>query len=353
MTATQVQLTGGSFEDAEGNVLANGYLKFVLSQDGSVPGVGNICSGITITIQLDSAGNAASSASTPAAADQYIWGNDVISPNNTFYRVTGYTAAGQPAWGPNNQQVIGSSPFNLGTWIPNQVFSWNPPVSAPVVEVNGTQTQDQNLLNLTAGSGITIVDEGSGEILISASGGGYPSGANVVAPLPVLASATASLNGYTVVLRIPASYVQAFTTAGIKVGVQTTSTTGLVLHAASIGLTLPGSTTWTSGPTAMTWPAGAFASANTLYLSNACPIVADAAHDIYIMIAWDSTSATGSAYADQSTSSSSYGWAIYGTPTQLAGYIVGNHTADADASSIQAGGLAGTSIFCIQQVKTA
>src|SRR5208282_5436542 len=115
MTATPVQLTGGAFQDSEGGVLDDGYLEFHLSQDGSVTDVGNICSGIAVRIQLDSNGNAASSTSTPVAADQYIWGNDNILPANTFYRVTGYKSNGQPAWGPNNQQVTGSGTFDLGT----------------------------------------------------------------------------------------------------------------------------------------------------------------------------------------------------------------------------------------------
>jgi hypothetical protein len=112
-------ITGGAFQDSEGNVLALGYLTFRLSQDASVND-SNICSGVEIRIALDSSGNVVGGSS--------IWGNDVLSPVNTFYRVTGYTAKGQPAWGPNNQQIVGSS-FDLGSWIPNQVISWTPPES--------------------------------------------------------------------------------------------------------------------------------------------------------------------------------------------------------------------------------
>jgi hypothetical protein len=168
MPATKTQLVGGAFQDSEGNVLADGTLEFVLSQDGSVVDVGNICSGVAIKIQLDSMGNVASSTSTPPAADQFIWGNDSILPVNTFYKVTGYTSQGQTAWGPNNQQVIGSSPFNLGTWIPNQIISWVPSVQGLLVEVGGTPTVVQNILNLIAGTGITIVDNGNGSVTISA-----------------------------------------------------------------------------------------------------------------------------------------------------------------------------------------
>jgi hypothetical protein len=110
-------LTGGAFQDAEGNILENGYLECYLSQDASVSSGLNICSGVAIKIQLDSSGN--------AALGSQLWGNDVLSPANTYYRVTAYTAEGQPAWGPNNQQVTGSS-FDLGLWVPNQVVAWVP-----------------------------------------------------------------------------------------------------------------------------------------------------------------------------------------------------------------------------------
>ena len=171
MTATKVQLTGGGFQDAEGNLLANGYLEFVLSQDSSVTGVGNIAAGVTIKIQLDSVGNAASSASSPAAADQYLWGNDVLNTPNTFYKVTGFTAEGQPAWGPNNQQVIGSSPFDLGTWVPNTVFQWTPPVQQVSLNVDGVAASSQIRQNLeSTDDSVTITDEGNGNINFQAGG---------------------------------------------------------------------------------------------------------------------------------------------------------------------------------------
>lgn len=44
--------------------------------------------------------------------------------------------------------------------------------SSLALEVNGTPNADQTLLNLTEGSGITITDNGSGEVEIAASGGG-------------------------------------------------------------------------------------------------------------------------------------------------------------------------------------
>jgi len=166
---SKVQLIGGNFQDSEGNVLSNGQLKFRLSQDASVSGVGNICSGVEITIPLDADGNVVTS---PA---QYLWGNDSLLPINTYYRVTGYTFAGQPAWGPNNQQVEGSGTFDLGTWVPNSVISWMPVVNQPLVlENNGVLNSSQALLNLeSSDSSVTITDEGGGNINLQAGGGTF------------------------------------------------------------------------------------------------------------------------------------------------------------------------------------
>jgi len=160
-TPTQVQLTGGNFQDSEGNLLENGYLEMELSQDASITGVGNICSGIKIRIQLDANGDAVSGSQA--------WGNDVMNPPDTFYKVTGYTEEGQPAWGPNNQQIVGST-FDLGAWVPNQIYSWTPSQVQPIVlEVNGAAASSQILQNLVAGTNITLTDEGGGSIKISAA----------------------------------------------------------------------------------------------------------------------------------------------------------------------------------------
>lgn len=162
--STKAVLSGGAFQDSEGNLLANGYLVFQLSQDGSVAGTGNICAGIEITITLDGSAN--------ATAGQSIWGNDVILPVNTFYRVTGYTSKGQPAWGPNNQQVVGST-FNLSSWIPNQIISWTPVTSTIVLENSGVLNSSQSLLNLeSSDSSIVITDEGAGTINFQSAGAG-------------------------------------------------------------------------------------------------------------------------------------------------------------------------------------
>ena len=113
MAATKVELSGGAFQDCAGNPLANGFLLFVLSQDGVVNGSEQIAAGRTIKILLDANGNIVTS------PKQYIWPNDVITPANTFYTVSGYEASGQLVWGPNSQQVFSSpSPYNVSPWVP-------------------------------------------------------------------------------------------------------------------------------------------------------------------------------------------------------------------------------------------
>lgn len=161
---SKVQLIGGLFQDSKGVALANGYLKFKLSQDGTVAGVGNVCAGIEIVIKLDASG------SVDTSTAQFIWGNDQILPVNNFYKVTGYTSQGQPAWGPNNQQVTGSGgTFDVGTWIPNQVFSWSPAAQGVVLKTDGVVNPLQGVLNLISGMGISLSASGS-DVTISTDG---------------------------------------------------------------------------------------------------------------------------------------------------------------------------------------
>jgi hypothetical protein len=333
MAAALTQLTGGNFTDSEGNVLANGYLTFQLSQDGNVAGVGNLCSGITVKIQLDSTGNVAGVSSTPPVSNQYLWANANISPINTFYKVKGYTAAGQRAWGRNQQQIGAGATFNLGSWVPNSVISWFPSPQSLALEVNGTPASSQTVQNLEAGANITITDEGGGNIQIAASGGssGSPVGSNITTcpVLPDYNTATSGLNGYSIFMKIPASLVQAVTTAGVKIGLWTATTTGLVVNSASIGATLPNSVAWTATQVPVTFPAGSFSAASTLYLSNTAVITIDTQHDYWIVVYIDPGSTGGSAYAALTSIPSGSEWYFRGH------YLNGNYTSQSDASSLQ------------------
>lgn len=146
--ATKVQLAGGGFQDISGNLLVNGYLLMELSQDAVVPNTpaSQVVSGYTVKISLDSSGNVVSS---PA---QYVWPNDVLVPNSTFYNVSGYTAEGQLVWGPNAQQVFSSpSPYDIGAWVPGTVSVASSPFSISI----GTTT------TLSSGSDATVTNVGT------------------------------------------------------------------------------------------------------------------------------------------------------------------------------------------------
>jgi hypothetical protein len=174
MAASLTQLTGGSFQDANGNVLAFGYLTLKLSQDGNVSGVGNICSGVAITIQLDANGNVGSSTSPTPVANQYVWANSNIAPINTYYKVTGFTQQGERAFGPNNQQVASGSTFNLDSWTPNTVISWFPTLPQFLtLQINGAPASSQIIQNLENSATVTVVDNGGGNI--SFAGASSPS----------------------------------------------------------------------------------------------------------------------------------------------------------------------------------
>jgi hypothetical protein len=155
----KIQITGGAFQDAEGNVLANGYLTFELNQDCEVAATGQICSGIVLNVPLDSSGN--------VSGTVLIWPNDQLSPTNNYYTVTGYTAAGQLAWGPNVQQVLGASPFSLNNWIPNQVSNWSPSPNALTLQTNTVNNGSQTKLNLKSGNNIILTDDGIGDVTVT------------------------------------------------------------------------------------------------------------------------------------------------------------------------------------------
>jgi hypothetical protein len=199
---------------------------------------------------------------------------------------------------------------------------------------------------------IRIKSDGTNWWPVMSAGGGNSSisGANLAPALPIAGltyGGSAGLAGFTVIMRLPAPFVLAATTGGVKVGIVTTpGSTALVVNSASIGATLPGATAWTTPPVAFTWPAGSFVNPETIYLSNSCMIDVDEEHDYYITVYFDPTSsANGYNYAPTTTGSPFAFW------QGLSGYLSGNHANDADASALQSP--SGSGLFCIGQVVAA
>jgi len=125
-----------------------------------------VCVGSTATtLTLANATAAAETHAGTATASQSVWGNDQMAPANAYYRITGFTKAGQPAWGPNNQQVNGNGgTFDVGTWVPNEVFSWVPPLQPLLLETDGVENAEQFRLNFEDTATVTWAVDGSGNL---------------------------------------------------------------------------------------------------------------------------------------------------------------------------------------------
>lgn len=107
-----VGLTGGGFQDALGNPIANGYILLQLSSDQVVSGTGQIVAKRDIKVPLDANGNVLGT--NGAVFVQY---NDKMSDTTSFYWATVYTASGEIAWGPRKVQVLSSpSPYPASNW---------------------------------------------------------------------------------------------------------------------------------------------------------------------------------------------------------------------------------------------
>ena len=263
--------------------------------------------------------------------------------------VINLTTSNPPAT-PNNgdSYIVASAPTglwagqanNLAYWttddpnVPGGKWEFYPPFKGWVI---GNQA-DGNLYVYNSTTWVVV------------GGSAVSAGTNIVPALPIAGltyGGSSGLAGFTVIMRIPAPFVQAATTAGVKVGIVTTpGSTALVVNSASIGATLLGGTAWTTAPVPFTWPAGSFVNPETIYLSNTCPITVDENHDYYITIYFDPTSSSaGYNFANTTTGNPFAFW------QGLTGYLSGNHAADADASLLQAPN--GNGLFCIGQVVVA
>ena len=156
---------GGAFTDCAGNPLANGYLVLQLSHDEShTSGPNQVVSGLKIKIGLDSSGN------IPVSPATMIYSVDTLAPANAYFLAVGYKSDGPQAWGPQLLAPTSSpNPLNIGSIVP-----LSPPgglnlndLETITLQTNGVNNSNQSLLNLAAGSGVTLSNS-AGTTLISA-----------------------------------------------------------------------------------------------------------------------------------------------------------------------------------------
>jgi hypothetical protein len=155
-------LVGGSFQDFKGNVLANGYLTMQLNRDGQESvDPGQVFAGFPIRVPLDTNGN--------ILGTVMVWPNDQLNPANSYYIVNAYRTDGTQAWAsPQNLSVTSTpSPFNVGNWVPATTNNVVAPVGSLLLQTNGINDQSQSLLNLVAGSGVTLTNTGGAVTITS------------------------------------------------------------------------------------------------------------------------------------------------------------------------------------------
>lgn len=107
----RTQLTGGHFQDASGQPLANGYLIIRLSTDAMSP-QGQLSAGISATVPLGSDGNVSGFAA--------LWATDLLDAgsNAIFYAVTVYSSGGQKVWGTYQESLPNVPVYDIGGWTP-------------------------------------------------------------------------------------------------------------------------------------------------------------------------------------------------------------------------------------------
>ena len=347
-------LVTATLNDPSGAALTgNAFVRFKLRGfAGFVPRVSG--TSILCETQIDSP-------SVAGAISQALWGNNAITPANTWYTVE--------FWNGGRITSSGNYVINGATALNTAAQSNAPSVPSGfllVLQNNGANNSSQQLLNLeSTDASVTITDKGAGTINLQAAGGGGGSstlagdtdvaittplngdlltydtasthwknkpaaggggdaGENMFLP-PPFTSSDSGYAGVTVICKITANQVSALG-ASIKLRFDVLSGASVTLVAAVIRRTLPGSITWLDN-TAFTWGSSATPTflASTQNLSDACAVAVDTAHDYYILICVGSSG--GANYPKTANPPASYGF-------PGCGYVGGNQTASSDASAV-------------------
>lgn len=117
LQGSKVQVIGGPFQDAGGNVLSNGFLIFQLQHDAVASGTAQIVGNIGVRVPLDVNGYISGTVSGPAV---FLWPNNVLLPAGGTYLVYAYNSSNQIAWDNPQVQTISNSPspYNINAWVP-------------------------------------------------------------------------------------------------------------------------------------------------------------------------------------------------------------------------------------------
>jgi hypothetical protein len=101
-----VTLTGGPFTDAHATAVASGTLRLQLSKDARRSG-GQVCRANQVDIPLDVNGSIASNTT--------VYGNDELTPTDTYYVATVFDSNRSPVYGPVQWLLTGGGTVNVNT----------------------------------------------------------------------------------------------------------------------------------------------------------------------------------------------------------------------------------------------
>jgi hypothetical protein len=187
---------------------------------------------------------------------------------------------------------------------PDQSIGLAGELSSSFLQTNGVNNPVQNKQNLQEGTGISITDDGSGNITIAATNTGSPSGSNLLFIGPQIngSGLPSGFSPDSVLLRIPASSVAALgSSLKVSIAFDAASTGNLVLQNSVVRRTLPGDVTFID-TTDLKWGGTVSPTFNTTatkkFTSDVCIVPVDTTHDLYIILRINVASSGGVTAAD-------------------------------------------------------
>ncbi len=113
----KANVTGGGFQDNQGNRLAGGYLTLTLSHDSNVYLLGSftgsqVVAGQVTKLYLNNLGD--------LFPNQFVWTNDQLTPAGSFYTVRAYNSSGLQVWqAPQTWMLTYAPTIDVGYLSPN------------------------------------------------------------------------------------------------------------------------------------------------------------------------------------------------------------------------------------------